>query len=163
MICKQFLTWDQQKIPFIAGRPTLFDRNRDAGGEISRWIRYQHLDACGKVSSEKFDFFLERSSVRIKLCTIMYNYLCIYITHNTYNIYIYPYMDHIWVISNAKKKRNTLGNNSTKKIRVNFPTFTPRIFHLMAGQGTPPLWETNGLSPDDSTRSYISGGGVGKW
>ena len=98
-----------KKHQFMAGRLTLFDRNRDAGDEISRWIRYQHRDACRESEQEeKLDVFLERSSVRIKLCTIMYNYICIYITHNTYNIYIYiiiyPYMDYI---KRQKKVKNT--------------------------------------------------------
>lgn len=75
MICKQFLTGDQQKTPFMAGRPTLLDRNRDAGAEISRWIRYHHLDVCGKVSSEKLDVFWRdhpSESNYVPLCTTIY-------------------------------------------------------------------------------------------
>ena len=77
-----------KKHQFMAGRPTLFDRNRDAGGEISRWIRYQHLDACRKVSSEKLDVFWRdhpSESNYVPLCTTIF---VSNITHNTYNIYI---------------------------------------------------------------------------
>ena len=74
----------------------------------------------------------------------MYNYICIYITHNTYNIYIiiyYPYMGYIKRQKRFKILREQLNQ---KKSGWTFPPLLPAFFTLWLVKVPPPLWETNG-------------------
>lgn len=72
--------------------------------------------------------FLERSSVRIKLCTILYNYICIYITHIQYMGYI----------KRQKKEEYIREQLNQKKSGWIFPPLLPASFTLWLVKVPPP-------------------------